>query len=218
MSALRYSARIDRCTLLGPGSRAVIYVHGCCFSCKGCIASGFQAQEPIETTAEEMAAWYLSLEGCEGLTISGGEPMLQAQALSEVVDLIRREKDAGVIAYTGFVYEALLERAKEHEGISRLLKRIDLLIDGPYVQEKDEGQFARGSSNQRLIALSPRYQSDIGPYYQSGRAREMELRLEGQRVMMIGVPSAGQSMLWRQLKQNIQDQNAQGGSNPWPHS
>lgn len=211
MSALRYSARIDRCNLLGPGSRAVIYVHGCCFSCPGCIASGFQAQEPIETTAEEMAQWFLSLEGCDGLTISGGEPMLQAQALAEVIDLIRQKADVGVITYTGFVYEALLERAKEDPGVSRLLERIDLLIDGPYVQEKDEGQYARGSSNQRLIALTPRYQEDIGPYYESGRAREMELRLNGRRVMMIGVPSARQSMLWRQLKQNIQDQNAQGG-------
>lgn len=211
MSALRYSARIDRCTLLGPGSRAVIYVHGCCFSCKGCIASGFAAQAPIETSAQEMAQWFLSLTGCDGLTISGGEPMLQAGALAEVIDLIRRERDVGVIVYTGFVYEALLDRAREDEGIARLLDRADLLIDGPYVQEKDEGQFARGSSNQRLIALTGRYKDDIGPYYESGRAREMELRLDGRRVMMIGVPSAGQSLLWRQLKQNIQDERAQGG-------
>ena len=210
MSALLYSARIDRCALLGPGCRAVIYVHGCCFSCPGCIASGFQAQEPLEATAEEMAAWVLALPQCDGLTISGGEPMLQAQALSEVIDLIRRERDVGVITYTGFVYEALLERASTDAGVARLLERIDLLIDGPYVQEKDEGQFARGSTNQRLIALTERYKDDIGPYYESGREREMELRLQGRRVMMIGVPSAGQSSLWQQLKRNIQDQN-QGG-------
>lgn len=211
MSALRYSARIDRCTLLGPGSRAVMYVHGCCFSCPGCIASGFQAQDPIETTAQEMADWYLSLEHCDGLTISGGEPMLQADALAQIIDLIREKKDTGVIVYTGFVYETLLEKAKEDAGIARFLDRIDLLIDGPYIKERDEGQFARGSSNQRLIALTERYRDDIAPYYESGRSREMELRLDGRRLMMIGVPSAGQSMLWQQLKQNIQDQNAQGG-------
>ena len=116
----------------------------------------------------------------------------------------------GVIVYTGFVYEALLDKAREDEGIARLLERIDLLIDGPYIREKDEGQYARGSSNQRLIALTDRYKDDIGPYYESGREREMELRLQGRRVMMIGVPSAGQSSLWQQLKRNIQDQN-QGG-------
>lgn len=91
----------------------------------------------------------------DGLTISGGEPFLQAEMLSELLRLLKKGMncDVGVIVYTGYTLEEL-QRMPFAQG---LLEQTDLLIDGPYVQELDDGLSLRGSSNQRVIPLTDRY-------------------------------------------------------------
>lgn len=199
MDAIRYGARLGGCTVLGPGTRAVLWVHGCCFDCPGCIGHSFKEGEWLEASPEEMADWYLGL-GADGLTISGGEPMLQAAALARTIALIRERVDCGVIVYTGFTYEELLERSKSDPDTCAFLDAIDLLIDGPYVAEQDNGRPYVGSSNQRLIALTDRYGDDIKSYYENATAREVEIRLSETGTIMMGVPSSEQREIWRQIK------------------
>lgn len=201
MSELRYTSRITGCTILGPHRRAVIWVHGCCFSCPGCIASGFHAQHPRTLTADAMADWFLSLKDVEGLTISGGEPMLQSAALADMLDRIRSERDTGVIVYTGFTHEALLQRSEQDEGIARLLAHTDLLIDGPYIREQDQGDYARGSANQRLINLTGRYLPDMDYYHRS--QRDMQIRVYDDHLLMVGVPSSAQAETWQAMKEQL---------------
>lgn len=204
MSALRYGARVGATSVLGPGRRAAIWVYGCCFSCEGCIAPGFREGAWETASPEEMADWYLRQQA-DGLTISGGEPMLQAAALADMLDCIRRRTDCGVIVYTGFVWEALQEKARADEGVRRLLSRIDLLIDGPYVASLDDNKPYRGSSNQRLIPLTERYRGALYTYY-SGGSRAMEIHLSGQGTLMVGVPGREQAEIWKHIKQLGGDQ------------
>lgn len=199
MSVLRYSARAARCAVLGPGMRCVLWVYGCCFSCEGCIGERFKTGCFQETTAAEAAEWYLG-QKADGLTISGGEPMLQAGALAEMVSRIRAVRDCGVVVYTGFTYEALLEKTEADPGIRLFLGQIDLLIDGPYIRELDRNQPYRGSENQRLIPLTPRYRSEIDTYYHSATARRMEIRVSEEQTLMIGVPSREQAEIWARIK------------------
>lgn len=199
MSVLRYSARAARCAVLGPGRRCVLWVYGCCFSCEGCIAEGFKTGSFHETTAEEAAEWYL-LQQADGLTISGGEPMLQAEPLAEMVSHIRAVRDCGVIVYTGFTHEALLKKAEADPGVRRFLGQIDLLIDGPYIRELDRNQPYRGSENQRLIPLTPRYRGEIDTYYRSACARRTEIRVSEEQTLMIGVPGREQAEIWARIK------------------
>lgn len=198
MSPLRYGARIGATTVLGPGSRAVLWVYGCCFSCEGCIAPGFREGPWEESSPEEMAEWYLR-QKADGLTISGGEPMLQAAALADMVEHIRLREDCGVIVYTGFVYEALLEKARDDEAIRRFLGQIDLLIDGPYVASLDNNQPYRGSANQRLIPLTERYRGDLESYYETG-GRAMEIHLSDRGTLMVGVPGREEAEIWKNIK------------------
>lgn len=199
MSTLRYSARVARCTVLGPGMRCILWVHGCCFSCNGCIGEGYKNGGYQETTAVEAAEWYLS-QDASGLTISGGEPMLQAAALAEMIAQVRAVRDCGVIVYTGFTYEALLEKAAADRDIRRFLSQIDLLIDGPYIQELDQNQPYRGSENQRLIPLTPRYCVELETYYGSAAARRIEFRMSEKQTLMVGVPGREQVEIWRKIK------------------
>lgn len=201
-NVLRYSARVGDCFNLGPYRRAVLWVHGCCFHCAGCIASGFtdEAAEYFEETPEEMAEWYLSQRDCEGMTISGGEPMLQAGLLADMIDAIRSRISAGFIVYTGFLYEVILEHAAHDEGMRRFLERIDLLIDGPYIRELDVGQPYQGSTNQRMIQLSERYADALKEYYAARPGRNIELRFEQNRILLVGIPSADQAEIWKNIK------------------
>lgn len=200
MSILRYSARVSRCGVLGPGMRCVLWVYGCCFSCEGCIGEGYKSGSFLETTAAEAAQWYLRQQA-DGLTVSGGEPMLQAAALAEMVSRIRAVRDCGVIVYTGFTYEALLEKAEDDPGIRCFLGQIDLLIDGPYIRNLDWNQPYRGSENQRLLPLTPRYRAELDAYYRSGGARRTEIRLSEKRTLLVGVPGQDQAQVWTKIKE-----------------
>lgn len=154
--------------VLGPGVRYALWIQGCGRRCPGCTAPtawDMEAGQPIPVAA---LAWEIALSGAEGLTISGGEPFLQAEALGRMVELIRRRRDMGVIVYTGFLHEELLGM----EGAGTLLSQTDLLIDGPYIRELDDGRSLRGSSNQRVLPLTGRYRGALGLYGAEGRPVE----------------------------------------------
>lgn len=196
---IRYAERIENCTVLGPRERAVLWVHGCCFDCKGCIADSYKYGPYREEAPEEMADWYCSHgEKTEGITISGGEPFLQAEELANMIRLIREKRDCGVIVYSGFLYEDLLEQAKADEGIRDFLCEIDLLIDGPYVEELDDNRMAVGSGNQRIILLTDRYCKVTEEYY-GKKERQVEIRIFDGKGMLVGVPARDQKVLWRKL-------------------
>lgn len=82
------------------------------------------------------------------VTYSGGDPLYQAEELTQLSRRIKQESTKTIWCYTGFFYEDLLHNTSYRE----LLKYIDVLVDGPFVQAKrDEELLFRGSSNQRLI-------------------------------------------------------------------
>ena len=146
-----------------------------------------------------MADWYCTRTiRTEGITISGGEPFLQAGELAEMIRLIRKQKDCGVIVYTGFLYEELLSRAQEDEAIRQFLYEIDLLIDGPYVEELDQSRMAVGSENQRILQLTDRYR-DVAETYYGKEERRVEIRLFDGKGMLVGVPAHEQKILWKKL-------------------
>ncbi len=197
---IRYVTRVSTTRVLGPYERAAVWVFGCCFDCEGCIAHRYKSGTSLSADASEMAAWFLST-GKEHLTISGGEPFLQADALAEMIAIIRRSCDAGVIIYSGFTLEELSERARTDSGVSALLKAVDILIDGRYIRELDDERPYIGSSNQRVIPLTDRYAEAIDSYYNSGGARKIELSLDAEKTLLVGVPSVSQRQLWEQMKE-----------------
>ncbi|WP_140397603.1 MULTISPECIES: 4Fe-4S single cluster domain-containing protein [unclassified Flavonifractor] len=166
---------------LGPGVRYALWVQGCPRRCPGCVAPEAQALDGGTALETGALAWEILLSGAEGLTISGGEPFLQAEALAELIRTVRRKRDLGVIVYTGYRYEELLA----DPAARALLEETDLLIDGPYVKELDDGKSLRGSSNQRVIPLTERYRGELSLY---GRPeRPTEAFVHGAEVHYVGV-------------------------------
>lgn len=170
-------------TTLGPGNRFGIWVQGCNRNCEGCVAKASKNPSDGRLVHVGALAWEIINADVEGITISGGEPFLQAEALSELIRKVRKMKDIGVIIYTGYLYEELTGVA----GAEDLLKLTDLLIDGPYVKELDDGKSLRGSSNQKVIPLTERYANHLG-LYGTGE-RRTETFLHSDKINFVGIPN-----------------------------
>ncbi len=159
---LRIHRIIPRTKVEGPGVRFCIWVQGCHNRCPGCFATDTWDPTkgtcvPVETVIAQLRT---ETAGLEGITFLGGEPMEQADKLSRVAEAARAE-GLSVITFTGCRFEELQQR--RDPGIHRLLALTDLLIDGPYLEQRPEKDRPLvGSENQRFLFLTDRYcQKDI---------------------------------------------------------
>lgn len=179
---LSVSKLTPRTTVLGPGTRAVIWVRGCPLRCEGCLAPedlDFEGGQVWQVDA--LARLLCALpEDISGVTFSGGEPMAQAAALAALVTEIRRERDWSVMAYSGFTIEHL---RRGDSGQLALLAQLDILVDGPYLVAKHASLLWRGSSNQRLHFLTDRHRPP-GEDQSAG----IELIVNSGGLQWVGVP------------------------------
>ena len=135
----------------GPGIRTSIFVTGCGLNCKNCFNKEYQDPNfgekwTIDTSNEIIE--YLSKDEVAGLTILGGEPFDSAEELTVIVKDIRKHIDKSIWIYSGHSFEKLVK-----DPISKnLLKEVDVLVDGPFIEAKKDLKLKfRGSSNQRII-------------------------------------------------------------------
>ena len=135
----------------GPGLRASIYLAGCYHKCPGCHnPQSWDMNGGKEMEVDEIVE-ILKQSGHTKFTITGGDPFYQPTGLLELVVRIRKEiPGSNIWCYTGFLFEDLLDR----EEMVLILKNIDVLVDGPFIQElRDETLMDRGSSNQRVLEI-----------------------------------------------------------------
>lgn len=141
-----------RCPLLGPS--LYVWVQGCPRRCPGCFnAAALDEDGPARemSPAEVLAGW----QPGSGLVLSGGEPFSQAAGLAEVCRLARAASAATpVLAYTGYVLTELL--SGQRADWLALLHELDVLVDGPYVRERQTDFALAGSDNQRVFFLTER--------------------------------------------------------------
>ncbi len=136
----------------GEGIRSVIWTQGCPHNCLGCHnpethnVKGGQLVD-IDAIKEEID----SLDGQDGITFSGGDPMLQPLECAEIAKYCRTN-GLNVWCYTGYLYDDLLKMAENKPDILDFLKQIDVLIDGKFIlSQKSFDVIFRGSKNQRII-------------------------------------------------------------------
>lgn len=151
---IRYHKIITDTQVDGPGRRAALFVQGCPIRCPGCQSQHLWPRDGGHEASVEEITGRLLATGLP-VTISGGEPFAQPQALAALVTELREaDPTIHVIVYTGYTIEQLLERGRHTPEIREALDKADALVDGPYVPELDhDGMQWRGSSNQRPINL-----------------------------------------------------------------
>jgi len=143
----------------GPGVRVALFVSGCPHHCRGCFNEctwDYRAGRPFTKAVEDRIINSCRRECVAGLSLLGGEPLDPANQPS-VLGLLERFRSEvpgkTVWAYTGYVYEDLLEGGRARtECTGRILGLLDVLVDGPFVMAKKSIALSfRGSSNQRVI-------------------------------------------------------------------
>ena len=144
----------------GPGIRMAVFFQGCHMHCKGCHNQG--AWEPnggVEMDTEEIKRRMAIDPLLSGITLSGGEPFLQSEA---ALDLAKFAHSLGlnVWCYTGYRMDDILHKGDDAQ--VALLKEADVLVDGPYQQDKHSLDLKwRGSSNQRVIDVKKSLEKEM---------------------------------------------------------
>ena len=146
----------------GEGVRTTLFVSGCTNRCKGCFQPetwDFHYGEPFTPEVEEKIIDSLQSNYIDGLTLLGGEPFELSNQVA-LLPLLRKVRarcpGKTVWAYTGFVYDRdLIPGGRRHNiHTDELLSLIDILVDGPYMEEQRSLMLQfRGSENQRVIDL-----------------------------------------------------------------
>jgi anaerobic ribonucleoside-triphosphate reductase activating protein len=152
---LRLHSFMERSRANGPGLRAVVWTQGCSLGCPGCFNP--------ETHVREAGHWVRvdDLMGqirelppeIEGITISGGEPLQQFDAVLFLLQRIRRESRFSVLIFTGFTPDEVQRFPKFEE----LLTCVDVLIAGRYDQSQRLARGLIASANKQALLLTDRY-------------------------------------------------------------
>lgn len=150
--------------VLGPGNRIGIWFNGCEHGCRNC--SNPELWKPddryqVKTeTVKKLILQVMEMYTVDGFTITGGDPFYQPEALNELLSWLR-EFPVDILVYTGYEYQEIAEKYSE------ILTKIDVLIDGKYIEERNAGEILRGSDNQHIYYLNP----DMEKIYEEYRRR-----------------------------------------------
>lgn len=145
-------------TNLGPGKRYGIWVQGCLKHCPACVSPDSQNQKNgtiIE--CNDLIKDILFTTDIDGITVSGGEPILQWKALKNILFKVKNTfPSLNILLYTGYSFEKdLLPYLHNNSNLynrefADFFSLLDWWVDGQYDIEKDDGKGLRGSSNQLL--------------------------------------------------------------------
>lgn len=175
-------------TVLGHGVRAGIWFQGCTLHCPGCVSrdtwESATAQETIPI--DEVLNWATGLPQLDGVTISGGEPFEQPEALALLVSGVRDRFDptaVDILVYSGFTAQRL---AVIHPDLWR---QPDCVITGPYRAGIPIAPL-RGSSNQEIYLHTALGQSRYAN--PEDLTQGLQANTAGEALWLVGIPQPGE--------------------------
>ena len=149
---MKISGTIQDSIVDGPGLRFAVFTQGCDVGCEGCQNPGaISPSGGIEMTLDQIISEMSSNPLTDGLTLTGGEPFMQAADCSQLA-AAAHEIGLNVWTYTGNTFSELIEKSKNDPNIMELLQNTDVLVDGRFeIKERTLSLKWRGSKNQRII-------------------------------------------------------------------
>lgn len=137
----------------GPGVRTTIFLTGCTLNCKNCFNKEYQNfnfGSVFDEKAFDEIIDCLNDDNIRGLSVLGGEPFDNLDGLNDLIKNVRERSEKDIWVYSGYTFEELVQK----DGAMDVLKNIDVLVDGRFVEDlKDLKLKFRGSSNQRIIDM-----------------------------------------------------------------
>lgn len=132
----------------GPGVRYTLFMQGCPHNCKGCHnPDTHDINKGKILDVKDVYNDIITTRYIDGVTISGGDPFFQPEALCELLKMLK-EQGLSIWCYSGWRFEDLLLNEKQ----AKALKYVDALVDGKFEEDKKSKEcMFRGSTNQRII-------------------------------------------------------------------
>ncbi|MDR1581239.1 MAG: radical SAM protein [Synergistaceae bacterium] len=171
---------------LGPGRRAGIWLRGCSIHCPGCMSDALWSfdrsyEKPVSEAAKEILAFFESDGSLDGVTVSGGEPFDQGEA---VVDLLKKLRAGGVrdiLIYTGYGVDSVCARFPEIGDLAAAM------VDGPFKLGRETEAGWKGSANQTLRVFADEF---AGRYkrWQRTKKGKLQMAVSMGRVISVGIP------------------------------
>lgn len=139
----------------GPGFRYAVFTQGCPHQCDGCHnPASHSFTDGVIARTEDLIAEILANPLLDGVTLSGGEPFMQAEECAQIA-WAARQAGLHVMTFTGYTFDELLEQANQRRGWLDLLSQTDILIDGRYEKALRSLDLRfRGSRNQRAVDVT----------------------------------------------------------------
>lgn len=189
-------------TVLGPGRRVGVWFQGCTIGCAGCMSRDtWDAAAGERIAVGDLCDLMLAAradEGLDGVTISGGEPFQQPEALLALCAELRlRWPVADVLVYSGYSFRRLQERHAD------VLNLVDAVIAEPFVAGRPTERPWRGSGNQTLHVLSPSFEARYAEAEEAARASaaapgppeapvaRLQVTVDEHAVWVTGIPRRG---------------------------
>lgn len=175
---------IAQTTAEGPGLRYALWVQGCSLHCKSCCNPELLSfTGGNQVLVEDLVKQIIATPDIQGISILGGEPLEQPEAVAELCYQMH-QFSLSVMIYTGYTLAEL--QAMSHPAIDKIITYTDLLVDGRYIRElPDTKRRWIGSTNQSLHFLTNRYQSTDPCFYESDT---IEIRLDNKMLIINGKP------------------------------
>lgn len=161
----------------GEGLRTVIWTQGCPHHCPGCHnPETHDMTKGLLVDTQDIIDRIRNIELQDGVTFSGGDPMMQPEACAEIASALKAS-GLNIWCYTGFKFEDLIKSTHHIE----FLKQIDVLVDGRFeIDKKSYDCLFRGSTNQRIIDVKKSLRKGAAveiKKYNKKRQKDLDLAL-----------------------------------------
>lgn len=172
---------------LGFGRRIGVWVQGCSIGCRGCMSLDTWPKDGtltnIDTLVEEIDPW---ISVADGISITGGEPLEQAEALAAFLKALRSKLSGDVVLFTGHPIESLPTGSEE------VLKYVDTLIAGPFEASLPDTRPLSGSKNQAIQFMTPLGRDRYEAFSKLAASRPgVDLVADGDGFLLAGIPRPG---------------------------
>jgi anaerobic ribonucleoside-triphosphate reductase activating protein len=172
---------------LGYGIRAGVWTQGCRLACDGCLARDTWDADPShDMDVADLLSWLEGHRGFDGLTLSGGEPLDQAEAIVELLSGFRKAFgwEVDVLCYTGYTTSSVRRANRD------VLALVDAIVTGPYRRGLPTRHPLMGSSNQEVVITT-----DLGRQRYADlpdvERRDVQASASGRMIHVVGIPNPG---------------------------
>ncbi len=167
---------------LGVGKRIGVWFQGCSIKCKGCMSKyTWEFDKKYVRDVNEVLREILSYPS-KNITISGGEPFDQPEALGYLLKKLKLNGFKDILVYTGYEYEEIKDRYKD------ILKYIDVLISGRFVEGLETEYIWKGSDNQKMHIFNKKLEKIYNEYRKEKKNKHLQIVEKNNDIYILGIP------------------------------